>query len=394
MEQKVMRKSSTLIGISAMLLLIACGSTATTNSGEESYAAGAPELAAVQMKITDDQNTEGLATVDDAVDPTDIVSDDIAATTGDAGPVGTADLNGAREAVHDLNQGLRDALLPIAALVRDAKLKTVLGDLREWGPVTRGATEFRLFMRHPAPRDFRWRLDARLVGSGTAFSRIAAGKIVVGLAARRGAGVLGFDLDALRAVDPTVQAEGLILGGFGHGARGTTLAFGLKNFSRDPAIEPGVDALLQEVHLKDANYNRVRLAYRGNVEGTATDAEELVFARVRNLVGVGGRSDMIVTSGDVPADHAWVVHQCWDAGLSQTYRIVRDCTTSDLDGVSCTVVSKTGDESACDVNLRTSELPPLDPNQAMTDAQDPNGGVATPDSMPDDVTAVLGDAGQ
>jgi len=90
------------------------------------------------------------------------------------------------------------------------------------------------------------------------------------------------------------------------------------------ALLVGVDALLQEVHLAN-EVNRVRLAYHGDVEGTATAAQEFVLARVRHTAGVGGRSDMIVTSGDVPAGQALVINQCWNAGLQQTYRIVRNC---------------------------------------------------------------------
>jgi len=168
-----------------------------------------------------------------------------------------------------------------------------------WGPVTRGATEYRFFMIHPALHTFKSRLDARVSGTLEAYSRVAAGEIVVGIAVRRGVGVAGFDLNALSSVDPTVTAKGVVLAGFAHGTLGTTLAFGLKGFTRDPAAEPAVDALFQEIHLAN-HVNRLRLAYRGNLEGTATDAQELVLARVRHRAGVGGRSDMIATSGDVP----------------------------------------------------------------------------------------------
>ena len=380
-----LHRSHTLSTLAALSLSLAGCSSETTTTNDD-YADGAPELAAVQMRITGDANSEGLATTDDAIDPTTIASDELAAVTGDAG-TGTPDLNGAREAVRDLNQALRHSLQSIAALVRNTQPTYKAGDLRMWGPVTRGTTEFRFFMRRPAPHEFQWRLDARLVDTVTAYSRVAAGEIVVGARARRGVGLAGFDIDSLAAVDPTVTATGKILAGFAHGPRGTTLAFGLKNFSRDPSVNPGIDALLQEVHLVDG-VNRVRLVYHGNVEGTATSAEELVFARVRHTEGVGGRSDMIVTSGDVPQGQAWVINQCWDAALGQTYRLVRNCPLDGIDGAACTQVSVVGDASACDVNLRNQELPPSDPSQSMTDAQNPNSDVAPPSDIP----TVTGDA--
>ncbi len=383
--------TTSLTLLCSTLLLGACSSTTTSGSGSsDNYSDGVPELAAVQMSITSDPSSEALATDADAVDPTAMATDELAATV-DAAGAGTPDLNGAREAVYDLNQAMRASLVHIAALVRNTPPTREQGDLRVWGPVTRGVTDFRFIMRHPAARDFKWRLDARPTGSGTGYTRVAAGEIVVGIAARRGVGVLGFDLNALDTVDPTVTASGVILAGFAHGKAGTTLAFGLKNFTRDASVKPGIDALLQEVHLK-TQVNRVRLAYRGNVEGTATDAQELVLARVRNSVGVGGRSDMIVASGDVPDGHAWVISQCWNAALEQTYRIVRDCSKDDINGASCTVVSTTGDVSACDAGLRLPELPPTDPNQTLTDSEDPNGAVTIPTDIPS-VDGAADDAG-
>ena len=91
---------------------------------------------------------------------------------------------------------------------------------------------------------------------------------------------------------------------------------------------------------------------------------------------------MIVTSGDVPDGHAWVIGHCWDSGLAQAYRIVRDCSKDDINGASCTVVSTVGDVTACDASLRLPELPPVDPNQNMTDSEDPNGNVTTPTDIP------------
>jgi hypothetical protein len=373
----------------AALTLGACSSTTSSNEPGNEYLDGVPELAAVQLSITSDPATEGVATEADAVDPVALASDEFAATL-DSTAVGTPDLNGARAAVREINQSLRDSLLPIAAMVRNTPPSLQRADVRMWGPVTRGLTEYRFLMVHPTEHVFKWRLDARASGVLESFSRVAAGELAVGIAPRRGAGIAGFDLNALGSVDPNVTARGTILAGFAHGERGTTLALGVRGLARDTS-EPGVDALLQEVRLAH-QISRIRLAYRGNLESTASDAQELVFARVRHSAGVGGRSDMLATSGDVPEGHAWVVSQCWDAALSQGYRIVRDCSIDDIDGASCTVISTVGDNSACDANLRLPEFPPVDPNQSMNDAQNPNADVTPPAAIPD-VAADSTDAG-
>jgi hypothetical protein len=387
MTSKRTLQSLTATAIVFALGASACGSTSDNKQAADDYVNGVPELAAVQMSITSDPSSEGVATEPDAVDPDALASDEFAAVV-DAAGAGTPDLNGARAAVRDVNQAFRSNLQPIAAMVRNTPPTLERGDLRVWGPVTRGSTDFRFLMVHPSVHVFRWRLDARVTGSADSYSRVAAGEIAVGSAARRGAGIAGFDLTTLSQVDPTVTANGVILAGFAHGKLGTTLSLALKDFTRNPTTDPTIGAVFQEIRLVNG-VSRVRLAYRGNLEGTATDAQELVLARVRHTAGVGGRSDVVAISGDVPDGHAWVVSQCWDAALQQGYRIVRDCSRDDIDGASCTVVSAAGDVAACAANLKTPEFPPLDPNQSMTDAENPNANVAPPDAMPevtDDVT--------
>jgi hypothetical protein len=124
------------------------------------------------------------------------------------------------------------------------------------------------------------------------------------------------------------------------------------------------------------------MAFRGNVEGTTTAAEELVLARLRHRAGVGGRSDLIVLDGDVPEGQAWVISQCWDEDLKSVFRAMRSCAEADLQGTDCVLVQSTGNASACPMVLRVAELTPLDPNAAMPDEDDPNSDVAAPEEIP------------
>jgi len=136
------------------------------------------------------------------------------------------------------------------------------------------------------------------------------------------------------------------------------------------------------VHLK-AGFNRLRLAYYGNVAGTASDLPELVLARARNLRGIGGRADLLATGGDIQGGKVWVVSECWDAALKSAYRIVRECPTDGIAGAACTAVSTVGNASACAPDVAEAELPPSDPNADMPDAESPEGDVSAPTSMPD-----------
>ncbi|HEY5960834.1 MAG TPA: hypothetical protein VIV60_29970, partial [Polyangiaceae bacterium] len=323
---------------------------------------------------------EATATDSDAIDAAALAADeleqaDVSATTD------AVDLSQVRDAVKQLNESMRDFLGPVVAMLRNNEPTTKLGKLRIWGPVTRGATEYRFLLRHGDVHRWGWRLDARVAETNTSWSYVAAGEIRVGERLRRGAGVMGFDLDALHAVDPTIVAKGQVLVGFKHGLLGSSVGYALRNFTRDPTAHAPVDALLRAVHLKDG-FNRVRLAYHGNVAGTATDAQELVLARVRHQAQVGGRSDLVAVGGDVPTSDAWVISQCWNKELQAGYRVIRSCPLDGILGERCTVVQASGNADNCPSLLREPELPPADPSAPMLDAEDPNAEAAPPDSMP------------
>ena len=360
--------------------LPACGADKSNESDD--YLTGAPEVSALQLGITDDASAEGLATVDDSVDPTEQVADSVDEATSALNMQVDPELVGCQGAVSDLNQSLRSFLQPIVALVRNTQGTSSDVNVKVWGPVTRGATDFRFVMRRGALRHFAWILEARPTATTAAFTTVAAGGITVGYAARRGLGSVGVDLDTLGTLDPTVAAQGSLLVGFAHGPSGSTLAYRLRDFTPDPLRKTAVDAIVQGVHLK-LGFNRLRLAYYGNVAGSAGSAEEFVLARVRQLDGTGGRADSLATGGDIANGKVWVVSECWDANLQSVFRIVRECPTDGIDGTSCQAVSTTGDAAACAAEVADAELPPSDPNAAMTDPESPVGDVTPPASMPD-----------
>jgi hypothetical protein len=360
--------------------LPACGANKTEQSDE--FLSGAPEESALQLGVTDDASSEAVATNDDAIDASSEVAQSLGETAGTLnGPV-APELVRCREAVRDLNQALRNFMQPIVALLRDTAPTSSTVNSRAWGPVTRGATDFRFVMQRGAARHFGWLLEARPTDTTERFITVAAGGITVGYAIRRGVGTVGIDLDALGALDPTIAARGSLLAGFAHGPNGSTLAYRLRDFTPDPAWKTPVTAVVQAVHLK-LGFNRLRLAYYGDVLGTATDKFEFVLARARQMRDIGGRADSIVTGGDVADGHAWVVSECWDAGLKSVYRVVRDCPADGIGGDQCADVSTVGDATACAPSVTTAELPPANPTAAMSDPESPEGDVTSPSTMPD-----------
>ncbi|MGC4087872.1 MAG: hypothetical protein QM756_08245 [Polyangiaceae bacterium] len=358
-------------------LLAACNKQ---SSNDEDLGA-VPEQAAFALSVTDDATSEGSASIDDAVDPEAAVADSMDSLTqaveGNVAP----ELAHARGAVRELNQALRRFMEPIVALVRDNEPTSSVGRVKVWGPVTRGATEFRFALRHGTLRHYGWLLEARAAGSTDPFTRVAAGGITVGYAARRGAGSIGLDLDALGSVDPTVVARGAVLARFAHGAVGSIVGYRLRAFAADASATP-IDALVQGVHLKGGT-NRLRLAYHGNLPETASAAPELVLARVRHQRGQGGRADLLLTGGDIANGRVWAVSECWDAQLDAGYRVVRDCPGDGIGGERCTVVATQGALGSCVGIFAQPEFAPADAEAPMSDSESPMGDVTPPDAMPD-----------
>jgi hypothetical protein len=378
LEEKTM-KISTIIrrstSVSLLSLLVAC----QTGSAGDEWLDGAPEQAAFQMQLSDDADAESWAKSSDMV------------VGGDEAPNGAMGgapsdsvapaLREAREGVKNVNEALRAFLEPAVSLLREEPTET-RGQFAVWGPVVRGATEYQVTLRKGILGRFGWLLEARPAGDDGEFLRVAAGRIVVDGVPRRGAGVAGFDLTSLGSVDPTVVGRGELLVGFAHGPRGNTVSYSVRDFTLEPDSESGIDARLRAIHLS-RGVNIVRLAYRGNVEATPTDAEELVLARGRHRTGGGGRVDALITEGDVPEGKVLVKSQCYDENGALVYSVVRECTEGDINAENCNITASEGELRACLDDFRTESLPPSDPTEDEELTDDPNPDVTPPTSMPD-----------
>ncbi|MBK6848102.1 MAG: hypothetical protein IPG96_11405 [Proteobacteria bacterium] len=361
---------------SAALLLALAGCAGDDLPGTDDFSDAAPELQALQLELTGDGASEGLA-----VEQTSAALASVAqGLEQGAAPY----LEGTRGSLRQINQALGQALEPVVALLREEAPQTLRGQRRFWGPVTRGATDYAFVMERGAllRSRFSWAVAAKPQGAPAGQYRvIAAGSIVVGAERRRGRGVVGLDLDQAGALDPTVKARGKLLVGFAHGVQGTALAYRFKDFTPDGA-EGGptpFSAVVRGLHLKAvANAtlparNLVRIAFHGNVpDSPVSGTRELVVAHARHWRGVGGRIDALATGGDLGADRAYVIAECWGEGLQQGFLRVRQCARANpTSDAGCTVVRSEGDESACALGLRRVELPPADPLADSTETEAP-----------------------
>jgi hypothetical protein len=363
-----------LLGL-ALTTTLACSAT---KEDEEDALEGVPEQAALELALTGDAASEGLATDADAITG---VTDSLE-RAGEGMTIAAAPgLAQARGAIKELNQSLRDFFQPVVALVRDAEPTSTEGAVRTWGPITRGATEFRFVLQRGVARRYGWQLQARPAGSDADFTSVAAGGISVGYQVRRGHGTVGLDLHALAAVDPTLGGTGQLLAGFAHGPRGSMLSYALRDFTPNAALHAPIGALIHGVYVTGGD-SKLRLAYHGNMAETASDAEELILARVRHRRDLGGRADVVAMGGDVAEGKAWLISECWGAELGSTYRIVRECQLEAELGQHCEPVSKRGDAGECPRHLLVEEFAPSDPEQTMPEPESPEQ-TEPPATLPD-----------
>ncbi|HEY7954230.1 MAG TPA: hypothetical protein VII38_03020 [Polyangia bacterium] len=334
------------LGFAFAFALAGCGQP------DQPFLDATPDTQAMQMELTGDSVSEGLATTSDG--------DWGASAQALTGSVPEY-LQHTRDAIRALNQAVAAVLAPIDEAVAATRAQTPAFDVRVWGPHDHGNATFLFTMKRLALGTFGWKADVKPLGAAdSAYVTVMGGVFQQGDLPHHGRGVMGVDLDKLASVDSDFHGNGQMLVGFAHVAGFKVLAYGLHNFSPDvTAFEP-IDAIFSGWRGPDGAA-RVRLAAWTNLADSPTPAKELVVLRSHWLPGVGGRADGVATSGDVPAGHAYVANSCWDRNLSGVdgFYVLRDCSENNLD-INCTVLKTAGQLSNCAPGL-DEDLPSADP---------------------------------
>lgn len=314
-------------------LLAACG------GGGVDYAGGTPDVAGLTLETTGG-GSEGLPGA--------------LAVPGQVSAAATAPcedwqyLCKIHEGVSGLNLFVRATVEPVEQLVALAPSKPaenvrVFGpaDLAVWGQAAPVAT-FRLTVVLVRDGVFRWRLDAKPVGApDPSYLPVLAGELARGELRHRGRGVLGIDLDALRAANPAVfTGQGKLLAAFGHAGPHKALAYALLDFQAF-ATSPFIPSAVFVGHKWAGGPARVRLAtwneFLPDQAGGPDAGLELLLARGGWWPGLGGRAAVAVTGGDVPsygvpgfAVDFFLAVSCYDAVESEVYRDLFACSHTDV----------------------------------------------------------------
>ena len=365
----------------ATLLAAACGSSTSTDP----FQASVPDYGGLSLEATG-AASEGATLTSDG-----------AALTGTSSSALTSSglefLPAIRTAIHDLNQGVKQFFEPIGNLIASQGTDIVVGTSKTFGPQDKDGVTYLLTVRRIGEHRYAWKLEGKPAGADAtvAFTRLAVGTVfhAENDMAHRGRGQIGIDLDAFKTVKPAFAGQGKLYGAYSHydstdssGVAGDskTLIYVLSNFTIDASTTPPVSAAFVG-HKNRAGIRGVRVLYYGDLPDFvgSPDLAELLLGRARFKPGVGGRADALVTGGDVPAGTLIYGAECWDMAETLTWKKVWSCTAPGV----CTVVSESGDRTACAVDLR-DDAPdaPASPDDVSPEQGAPDPTVAVPAGMP------------
>lgn len=369
-----MRWNKTLAVGAALVLSTACGGV-----DDQEAAESLPDFAGTSLEINADAPAQDGAA---------LVAQDLMQVEASLDGQGAAMLEGARMQVKALNDALRQALVPIAELVkRSANAQP--GDVLVYGPSDRANATFKLSVRKGVGQRYQWKLEARPLGStdDTAYKLVAAGALKRNGEAHRGRGTLAISLDNLKAVAPSFAGQGKMMMSFAHFGQGSkSLAYRLSHFTPDTAAHPAVTGAFVGHKLQATGITRVRVLGPYDLPGTATSAKEMVLSSVRHIPGTGGRVDLLAWGGDIAANTSYVGTACWNAQEKELFRVLFRCTDSSRPA-SCTEVegSRVGTAQDCAaVELRGDVTPPAGTGDDLSSEP---GSPGAPDDAPTDVTA-------
>ena len=373
--------------VAGLLLAVGCGSS--TNGPDASQAA-VPTFDGVSAEVTGAPTEEAALTTDGT--QTQALS-------------GNAEwLPKIRDAIKSLNEGLKDAFLPVEKLVLTQGPSQTRGQQNIYGPFEKDGYSYLLLVTRVAGQHFAWKLEVKKDGDpDTAYLPFAAGTTfrAPGDGAHRGRGTIGVDLDAYKTVVTSFPGQGKLLVAFSHhefggaspGAdagtddlKSKTLLYVLKNFSADTSQWQPVDAVFYAHKNGLTGVTSVRVVAYADIPEIPNDtpAKELFLGRARFNPGVGGRAEVAVLGGDL-GDKIFFGRECWDASEMLVFKASALCQAGEIPGTGTCTWTTSGDPAACRVVLAQGEREVVEPSDLDLTTPDSD---APANDLPDAPTAM------
>lgn len=376
----------TLSGIALAAALVAAGCGGTSTGTELSNAT--PDVEGLTLELTGSAAESAQASGNAAFD---VSLQDLT--------VGPEYLAQTREAIQAVNAAIKKLVEPIVALAHTTGVDSA-GNVTRYGPQDSTGATYLLTVKK-AGNNYFWKLDAKALGAAdSTYQVVAAGhikrKLVKDAAgdadvAHRGRGVIGFNLDALGAIDASFKGRGKIFSAFAHHGGSKMVLHRLHAFTSDPATVPALTAAFYG-HKTASGEARVRVGgFFDVLDGPA--GKELLLARAHVVPGVGGRADVRLpavtpqgaSNGDVPAGRFIVGHACWDAAEKEGFKVVLSCEAGKpASAATCTVLQTSGARANCKPGTDQDEEAHGDLEDVSTEPGAPGAfDDAAPGSMPE-----------
>ncbi len=364
-----------------LFLAAACGSS----SGPDPYQAAVPTFSGVSAELSG-ASSEGASLTASGTSQEAL----IAPAPGADLQAGTSPdwLPKIRDAIHSLNQGLKNAFGPVEKLVVTSGPSQTQGQVYKYGPYDENGYSYLLSVVRVAGDHFAWRLEVKKTGDAdTAYVKFAAGTTfkVPSDQVHRGRGTIGVDLDAYKTVVTAFPGQGKLFVAFSHHGFGAaaadagitgqskTLVYVLRNFSADTTRWQPVDAVFYAHRNGLSGVTSVRVAAYADIPEIPNDtpAKELLLGRARYNPGVGGRAEVAILGGDL-GNQVFFGRECWDRSESLVFKATALCTLGDEPGSTTCTWTVSGNEAACDVPLATGERDHVDPSDQNSTSVDPD----------------------
>ncbi len=394
-----MQHLKTILAAALALGLAACSSETTPD-----FVGGTPDAAGLTLETSGGAG-DGVAVASSALT---VESTSAALTPPPANTCADYEFRcNLQYSLRGLNYFVRAALQAVEALVLLPPTEKA-ADVRVFGPAplptAQPVANFRLTVRFGGNNLYQWKLEAQAITptNDAPWLVVMAGQLTKGDRPHRGRGVIGIDLDQLRAAYSANAAalfpgQGQLFAAFAHVGDAKALVYAVKNFSADAVSQP-VDAVFAGYKLADGRA-RVRLAaYKDFVApaGGGTSADELLLSRGGYWPTVGGRVAVVVMGGDVASysDAGFTVDgflgvECFDAGLNDTFRTIYACGTVVASGARACVEDTGWTGRLAGTCLSGTDLydpaqgPGSDPNSTSQEPDSPATPDLPPSAMPD-----------
>jgi len=338
-------------------LASACGSKAMgpgNQPADPAFADAAPDADALTIQ---DENSTVTRDVDDG-------ALGMAAANATAVAEASIIVTPTKAEVEEINGVIKSVIATVQSAIKGVNPTTKTASEHQWVIDTKKGFTLRFTMKKSGEGRFGWLGEvAKTPASGAPanadYKKVLGGVLVreKTLAAGRGAGVIGVDIDTYASVvnevaasDAQIKARGKIFAGFKHGPKGSLHRYLLKNYTSDIA-KPAISLYFEAARVAGPP---ARIFLRGGGVGhltglladlgvTDTGALEKFHIRLHRIAGFGGFARGVAFGGDLPGNSAFFVRECWNKADQVAYRRIWQCDVSQGTPASlqtsCTIVS-------------------------------------------------------